>query len=220
MVSALVLLAGSISLLHWGRSIGAGLLRLLEQTLSSVTITEMSHASAMELVTALAFSMATLLIPIFCVGAAIGLAGNWLQTGFVFVPNRLAPSWHSLNPQTGLQKAFSGHNFVSLAISLVKFLVLGCVVTWMIRSQGAAILRLGELSPDLLAGRLFEIVVGSCIWISATLVIVSGLDYVLVWWQTEQSLKMTDQELRDEVRDTQRPDAKKPNTSSRPVSPA
>jgi flagellar biosynthesis protein FlhB len=140
------------------------------------------------------------LLPILGLLCLAGVAVNVLQIGFLFLPQRLAFDFTRLNPVQGLQRIFSGVNLVQLGFGVFKLLaVLGvaCVVLY---GQREAILGLTELAPAAIARQMAEIVFWTALKVAGALFVLAMLDYAYQWWRHEQDLKMTPQELQEELR--------------------
>ena len=82
-------------------------------------------------------------------------------------------------------------------IKLVIALAVACVVLY---GQRAAILGLTGLMPAALALKMTEILLWTALKVGASLLALAMLDYAYQWWRNEQDLKMTPQELREEMR--------------------
>ena len=74
---------------------------------------------------------------------------------------------------------------------------MACVVLY---NQREAILGLTALAPAALALQMTQILLWTALKIGAALLVLAMLDYAYQWWRHEQDLKMTPQELREELR--------------------
>ncbi|MEM6363791.1 MAG: EscU/YscU/HrcU family type III secretion system export apparatus switch protein, partial [Planctomycetota bacterium] len=71
-----------------------------------------------------------------------------------------------------------------------------------LRGQRDAVMGLAALSVPQIASKMFSMLVGVCLWIGSGLFVLALLEYVFQRWKTEQDMMMTDQELREELKDT------------------
>jgi flagellar biosynthesis protein FlhB len=129
------------------------------------------------------------------------------------VPNRLVPTADRLSPAKRLGESISIKSLGRFTIMVLKMLAILSVALIIFRNSLPEILRLVELQPAEIASRLFELSCRICLWTGSTLLVFSGLDYALAWWQHERDLMMTEQELRDELRDAE--GAKQPVKTAR-----
>ncbi len=125
------------------------------------------------------------------------------QTGLVFRPAALSPDFSRLDPVAGLTRMFSRRSVVHCVGALAKVTIMA-TVAWNIMRKAWP-----EMS-SLLARDLTDsvAVVGSVIsklaLSGALLMVLAGIiDYCYQRWEHEKSLRMTQKELRDEIRETE-----------------
>jgi flagellar biosynthesis protein FlhB len=135
--------------------------------------------------------------------AAFGAAAliSVAQGGFVFAPAALAIKPERLSPARKLGEMFSIAGMSGLLKSLLPFTAIVYVVISCGREHMAAILG-GTMLP---VYAYMKIVLGCCFeisWKSALILVVwAVIDYLLNWFRTENSLKMSKQELKQEMKD-------------------
>lgn len=133
------------------------------------------------------------------VALGVGLA----QGGFIFAPEALAPKFDRLNPATRLGQMFSLNSISGILKSLLPF----AAIAWM----GYACVRShwGEIvASSYVDARVFARLVGGMIyeicWKSGLILLLwSGVDYFLLWRKSEGDLKMSRQEIREEMKDSE-----------------
>jgi flagellar biosynthetic protein FlhB len=140
------------------------------------------------------------LLPILGLLCLAGIVVNVVQIGFLFLPEKLAFDPARINPLQGLQRLFSLNNAVRLGFGVVKTVAVLVVAGVVIYGQREAILQLTNLSVSQLAAQMTQILFWAALKIGAALLLLSLLDYSYQWWKHEQDLKMTPQELREELR--------------------
>jgi len=132
--------------------------------------------------------------------AAVAYLGSVAQTGFVFSGHPLQFRGERLNPVEGLRRLVSRRGLVRLAASIFKIGVIATVAFVTIRGQFPTYLRLVEGDQ----GQIGMFVVGSAFElgfrIAAALLGLAVLDFLYQRWQYEQDIRMTKQEVRDELR--------------------
>ena len=131
------------------------------------------------------------------------IAMNMIQTGFVFSANRLRPELKKINPISTLKAIWSVDGMMKFAFGLLKITV---VVFAAAISLSTRIDRLAQL-PTLELAEMFTVIfhflLGICITISLSLLGLAILDYLLQRWKFEKDLMMTDEELREEMREAE-----------------
>ena len=140
------------------------------------------------------------LLPLFVGLVLIALAGNLLQVGIRPNLARLRPNLAALSPFKGLGRIFGGRGPAHAAMGLLKFVAIAFVAYTALRDRMPQIVaapRLGFYQVFLLGG---QIVYAVALRIGVALLILAILDYLYQRWQLERELKMTKQEVKDEMR--------------------
>jgi flagellar biosynthetic protein FlhB len=144
---------------------------------------------------------APVLLPIFAGLVASGLGSGFIQTGFVMASEPLRFDLNRINPLNGLARIFS---LDSLAESLKSTLFIAVPLF-----IGGVFLygRLPSLVslPSLGVGDIFRIVThdGGILssWIIGAMIALVACDYVYQRWRTDKQLRMSRQELKEEMRE-------------------
>jgi flagellar biosynthetic protein FlhB len=143
------------------------------------------------------------LLPPLALVALLAVALNVVQTGFLFLPGKLAPDAERLNPWAGLRRIVSGGSGVRLTLGVLKLAVIGAVAFASVYQQRAELAAVGELELPRLAAFIWN----SCLWTSlkvgSALLILAVVDYGYQRYRHERELRMTPQELREEMRNVQ-----------------
>ena len=141
--------------------------------------------------------------PFLMLMTVIAMATPLLIGGWTFSPQAMAFKGDRINPLSGLKRIFSSKGLMELVKALAKFLVVSLVAVSFLWSKSDEFLGLGQepLSEALthaawLAGQSFLVV-------SSTLILIAAIDVPFQLWDHSQKLKMTLQEVRDELKDTE-----------------
>jgi flagellar biosynthetic protein FlhB len=141
------------------------------------------------------------LLPLLVGVVLIGAVGNLLQVGLRFNTTRLRPNLATLNPVRGLGQMFKGgRGPMQAAMNLLKFVVIVLVGYWAVAGRMHEIVAAPQLGFLQVfhhgAGVLYDV----AMWIGVALLILAVLDYAWQRWRIERDLKMTKQEVKDEMR--------------------
>lgn len=144
--------------------------------------------------------LALLAAPAIAAALAGGIAGNVVQGGWLFAPEALKIRAESFNPYANLRRTFSNAPFEALK-SVLKLIALGSI-SYLILAQTIA--HVAELVGSPAAQTLAKL--GSSAFDFAlraglAMLILAALDYGYGWLKHERSLRMTKQELKDELRE-------------------
>lgn len=139
--------------------------------------------------------------PIFVAVVLLAVLANVLQTGLVFSPKKLQPKGESLNPLKGFKRIFaSAKTWVGLLMNLGKMGLAGAVAWFAIESELPKIVALQglEFLPAVQAGASVVFSVG--IKVALVLLVLAILDFAYQKYSHEQQLKMTRQQIKDEMK--------------------
>lgn len=125
------------------------------------------------------------------------------QTGLMYVPSALALDFNRVNPVQGFSRIFSISSVMRLVFGLIKVLLISVVAGICLWQRKDEVLALPELSVPQIAWLMTDLLLWTAIKIAVALLILAVLDYGFQKWKHEQDLKMTTQELKDEMKQTQ-----------------
>lgn len=135
-------------------------------------------------------------VVLFCVVAA-----NILQSGFLFLPKKLAPDFSRLNPAQGFARLFSAEATVQIIFGIVKIVCVVALVGAAFWRDREALTNLGAGSVAAIAAFFFEFIVRLAFQLCAALVLFAVGDYAWRRFRWERELRMTRQELQEEMRE-------------------
>ena len=128
----------------------------------------------------------------------VGALSHLLQTRFLL--NRPKLSMSRLSPVNWFGSVFSTRGFSQLTISAPKIIVglsAGLLSVWSYRES---IFSLGGMPTDVFAGSLLNITAAAAMSVAGSLLACSLVDYAMQWFGFQQRNRLTDQELREEIR--------------------
>jgi len=71
-----------------------------------------------------------------------GLLSNYLQIGFIYSPEALAPKFEKLDPLKGFARLFSLRSVVELVKSILKMSIIGAIVWYTLKDEMDNLIRL------------------------------------------------------------------------------
>jgi flagellar biosynthetic protein FlhB len=128
------------------------------------------------------------------------VAANILQIGFLWLPDKLGFDITRLDPIKGFGRIFSMQSVVRFLMGIVKILICAAVAWFAVEGSINQILLLSENDTNQIASYLVWILLIIALKVAAALVIIALLDLMYQRWKHMQDLKMTDQEIRDEIK--------------------
>lgn len=145
--------------------------------------------------------LARVALPVMAVAMLAGLMANYLQVGFLLTTETIQVRLDRLNPIEGFKRIFSKRAFFELFKSLWKVGVVGYLVFAIIRDNMSVfpqMIDMDILSAAVLVGDLTYTIA----WRSGLLLLVlAGFDFLYQWYEFEQSVKMSKQEIKQEYKE-------------------
>jgi flagellar biosynthetic protein FlhB len=123
--------------------------------------------------------------------------------GWSFSLDSLAFKADRINPVSGFKRIFSAKGLMELLKSLAKFLFVSLVAAIFLWSKADEFLGLGAQSLWLAMENGAWLLGMSFLVVSSALILVAAIDVPFQLWDHSQKLKMTLQEVRDELKDTE-----------------
>lgn len=197
-----VLLLGAMFLLRWsGPNIVKALRGLLEETLSAKALSNTSGRDAMVGTATAVVSVGKSLLPLFAGIMLLAIAVNLAQVGFAFDFSRLQPNLAALNPFKGIGTLFSRRGGPIKALIVAAKLAVIAMVAWSaISGRLAQLVSAQELEFLQIFSLASEVIYSVSMRIGVVLLILAILDFGYQKWRIEQELKMTKQEIKEEMR--------------------
>jgi flagellar biosynthetic protein FlhB len=198
--SAFLLLAGLLILLMMGPRLVEFFGSYATKQLGSDAWLSADANFAVNQWTSIVSMLAKYLLPILGLVMLAGIASNLMQVGFLFLPDKVAFDLTRIDPLKGLGRIFSLSNGVHLLFGIFKIAVIAGVAYVSISSQRDKILELSGHGVAEIAFLMIQILLWTALKIAGALVLLALLDYGFQWWKHEQDLKMTPQEIREELK--------------------
>jgi flagellar biosynthetic protein FlhB len=130
----------------------------------------------------------------------IGFVSNVAQVGFKFSSKSLQVKGTRLNPLQGFVSMFSSRALVELAKSLAKISVIGYIIYSFLKSKEAEIAALVGGSYFMTCKSIGQLTFQLLLRATAALLVIAALDYTYQRFSHEKRLKMTKQEVRDDMK--------------------
>ena len=142
----------------------------------------------------------SMLAPMLLLLMLIGVASHWFQTGPMFLTQKIAPDPTRLASGNWKRQIFSLSSIAFLIVGIPKALVAGLVLVascWIHRSDFFA---LANFPVDTMVAKLFSLVLTVILYVASSLLVTSVVDYWLKYVSYQRRIRMSDQQLRDELR--------------------
>jgi flagellar biosynthetic protein FlhB len=200
--AAVVLIAGA-GLHFMGKSLGANLFEMMRGSLSLSRDQALDESSAISMFAASALHALAACAPILGLTLAAALLAPLAIGGWNVAFGVIAPDFTRLSPMAGFGRMFSMRGAVELAKAFVKFLLcalIAVIFLWMKRGE---LLQLGSESTAASIGHAITLSGQALLACAGALVIIAAVDVPWQLFQHTKSLRMTRQEIRDELKESE-----------------
>ena len=140
---------------------------------------------------------------LFGVTILASIAGPAALGSLGFRSGAMAFKGDRLNPISGLGRIFGVNGLVELGKAMAKALVLGVLGYWLISRDMRHIMGLGAQDMVPAAAALGEMVISAIFWLALGLGLIAGIDVPVQIIRRNGRLKMTRQEVKEEMRQTE-----------------
>ncbi len=141
------------------------------------------------------------LTPFLIVVALALIAAELTQTRFLFLPNKLRPDFNRLNPLRGLSRMLTWGSLTQSLWTLAKCAILLVIALTAIRVESDSAIALAQGEAGEVVAFIERLLLRVSYRICFALVVFAALDYAARRWKYERDLRMTQQELRDEMKE-------------------
>jgi flagellar biosynthetic protein FlhB len=181
--------------------------RLMTETTASM----LGHLHATDLtVNAMqGYAISAVLVLGQCVGPVLaatvtgGLLAGGIQTRFRTTSDALGVNWERLNPVEGLKRIFSMRSTVSTSLGILKLSVVIALCYSVIMKILADPIFYSSVNVARIAGFMADSSFKIILQVGLALIVLAAADYGYKYWQTNQDLKMTKEELKEETKNTE-----------------
>lgn len=143
-----------------------------------------------------------MLMVLLSAGAA-GVAGNLVQTGLMFTPDKLKPDLKKLSPLEGLKRVFGIDGLIQFGKSLLKVAITALLAWWMLKPHIGEFERLATLDPAAILPFLTDILRRLVFAVLALLLVIAGADWFIQKQRFMARMRMSKEELKEEYKNTE-----------------
>ncbi len=138
--------------------------------------------------------------PILAAAVLAGIAINLAQVGFLLTLEPLKPDFNRINPLMGFGRLFSMRGGVDLIKSVLKVGMVSAVAFSTARGQLPLFISTAQMNTPEALSALGGILYTLCLRVCVAMLILAALDYIYQRVHFEQSIRMTREEVREEMR--------------------
>ncbi|WP_321527783.1 flagellar biosynthesis protein FlhB [Sedimenticola selenatireducens] len=198
-----ITLIGGMALVGMSGSLGQGLVKIMSSNLT-IPREEMFDVMAMtrRLVSSIQDAL-LMLAPFFAVVVVVAVLSSIALGGMAFSAQAMTPKLSKMNPLKGLKRLFSIKGLIELAKAMAKFFLVGGATALVLWLTLDSFINLSGMGLEPAIRELVNLVGWAFVLVSSTLILVAAVDVPFQIWDHKKQLKMTRQEIREEMKDTE-----------------
>lgn len=144
-----------------------------------------------------------ILAPFFAVTVAAALLASVALGGLQVSTEALRFDLSKLSPLRGMKRVFSLHGLAELVKALAKFVFLGGVAALLVWTEFEHFVRLATMEVDAALAETGDLLGWTTLVVASAAIVLAMADVPFQLWDYKRQLKMTQQEVRDELKDTE-----------------
>ena len=205
----LSLMAAAIGMVFLGQYLIADLFDLMTQGLAFEPIRLTSSDQMFEVIREQMSMGLAAILPVLGLLVFAAFLGPVAMGGAVFSVESLAPKLEKLSPIKGLGRMFGIQSLMELIKALCKFLLVATAAIIIIYYSMQDLIGLGFMTVVSATANAGSLLLWSFIGFSSVLILVAAIDVPFQLWNHKKQLKMTLQEVKDEMKESEgRPEVK------------
>jgi len=201
--AAAVLMSAGGGLYYLGGGLGGDLYDLVRRSLSFSRIQALDAAQVVPMVTRAFADALIACLPLFGLIVLAALLAPLALGGWSFSTEALMPKFDRLNPLSGIKRMFSMQSLMELLKALAKFSVVGTVGYIVLRDATSEMLGLGQEPMRLAIAHAVKLAGHGLLSVSAGLLLIAAVDVPYQLWQYAKQLKMSREEVRQEMKESE-----------------
>lgn len=203
LTSALILIAFIILAYTWAESWAYAFMELLARYFRTSLQYNLPEQHIAQPLIDFGSDALVLMIPVFIVIISAAILANLIQVGFLFAPESIKPKADRINPIQGIKRIVSLKSLVELIKSVFKVVATAIVVYLVIRSKIPDLLQIFYQHPIGIYDVITSILLLAATAGALTFFAISLFDFLFQRYEHFKNLKMTKQELKEEMKNTE-----------------
>jgi flagellar biosynthesis protein FlhB len=130
----------------------------------------------------------------------VGIAINLFQVKPLLTLTPIKPAFNKLNPLEGAKRLVSRRALIQFAKSLLKMLVVAGIAFSVFNGQLSILMGVGKMGLFNGLGTIFNAIISLAFNVTLLLLVLGAIDWFYQKYELTQSLMMTKQEVKDEIR--------------------
>lgn len=200
-LSTLFIITGALVILYFsGLWIVTGVTDFMRESFSRTYSGELTVKDVSGLFGHLTFKFFLVMVPVLMIPVC-GAVSYILQNGFSLTGKPITPDFKKINPISGAKKLFSLNAVAELVKSILKVGILSYVVYVNVAREWSTmpfLMEMETVSSLSYIAKVSVTIMTKTVWV---LVLIALIDYLFQKWNFEKGLRMTKEEVKEEMKD-------------------
>ncbi len=144
--------------------------------------------------------IALMVLPLSALLWVVTFAATVVQVGFLYNEEAFSFDLERLNPLEGFKKIASLRSFVEGFKALLKLITIGVIAAVLIRSEVMKVPHLMNYTVEELFTYLSSLLLRLLAGVGGFMAVLAGADYLFQRWDLEKKMRMTKQEVKEELK--------------------
>jgi flagellar biosynthetic protein FlhB len=198
-----MLITSAMLLFVWGKQMGNSLLNIMRTQFQLSREIIFDPASPVIYLKQVMIDGVMLIAPFIAVMVVAAIVAPLALGGWVFSWEAITPKFEKLDPIKGIARMFALHGLIELIKALLKVLLIFVVAIVLSKHFLNELVGLGAEPLEQSIGHGLDIIGISFLVLSASLILVVMFDVPYQLWDHSKKLKMTLQEIKDEMKESE-----------------
>jgi flagellar biosynthetic protein FlhB len=198
-----VLMAVTLAIMISGQHVMTGFKEIFRGVLEKSYSYRADGGQLMALSRDVVLDSASLLVMPALILLAGAIAGSMIQHKPVLSFERMAPKLDKISPLKGFKRMFSAQNAVEFLKTLLKFVVVGAVVIFVIWPERERLPDIVSYRLDDVADLMVSLTRRMLMGVVSIVFLIAAADYLFQFFNFRSKMRMSKQELKDEYKQTE-----------------
>ena len=141
--------------------------------------------------------------PFMIIGFIVAFLGDLVQVKWKVTFKPFKPKFSKMNPLSGIKKIFSPQSLLELFKAVVKIVLISYIVYDTLKDQADLIFKMYDMPMMQAISIMGNIVIGVGLKVAMFYMVIAALDYIYQKWKFAEDMKMTKQEVKDEMKNAE-----------------
>ncbi len=199
----LLLVVSAGSLLLMGPNMMGELGELLAQGLRVERASAFDISAMMRIPAELVEQAFNILMPFFLLMVMFAIIAPLSLGGWTFSPQTIAPKLERISPLKGIKRVFSARGLMEMMKALAKFALVASVAIGLLWNLAGDFIGLSQEPVHQALAHMANLLGWSFLLLAAATILIAAIDVPFQLWYHNKQLRMTRQEVKDELKETE-----------------